>query len=52
MPPSFNPVWGFWMDGAFYFGTPVFAQGAQLGAKSAVSVHLDSGDDVSSWKGP
>ena len=45
--PHSIPVWGFWMDGAFYFGTARSSRKARNLAKNpAVSVHLDSGDDV------
>ena len=45
--PHSIPVWGFWMDGAFYFGTARSSRKARnLAQNPAVSVHLDSGDDV------
>src|ERR1700730_10640230 len=41
------PVWGFWLDGAFYFGTARASRKARnLAHNAAVSIHLDSGDDV------
>ena len=40
-------VWGFWIDGAVYFGTARSSRKARnLAHNPAVSVHLDSGDDV------
>jgi general stress protein 26 len=45
--PHSIPVWGFFIDGAFYFGTSRSSRKARnLSANAAVSVHLDSGDDV------
>ena len=45
--PHSIPVWGFWMEGAFYFGTARSSRKARnLARNPAVSVHLDSGDDV------
>ena len=45
--PHSIPVWGFWIDGAFYFGTARSSRKARnLAQNPAVSVHLDSGDDV------
>lgn len=45
--PHSIPVWGFWIDGAFYFGTARSSRKAQnLAHNPEVSVHLDSGDDV------
>src|ERR1700730_12195147 len=45
--PHSIPVWGFWLDGAFYFGTARTSRKARnLAQNPAVSVHLDSGDDV------
>jgi pyridoxine/pyridoxamine 5'-phosphate oxidase len=45
--PHSIPVWGFWIDGAFYFGTARSSRKARnLVQNPAVSVHLDSGDDV------
>jgi nitroimidazol reductase NimA-like FMN-containing flavoprotein (pyridoxamine 5'-phosphate oxidase superfamily) len=45
--PHSIPVWGFWADGAFYFGTGRSSRkGKNLAHNSAVSVHLESGDDV------
>lgn len=45
--PHSIPVWGFWMDGAIYFGTGQSSRKARnLANNPAVSIHLDSGDDV------
>jgi len=45
--PHSIPVWGFWMDGAIYFGTAQSSRKARnLAHNPAVSIHLDSGDDV------
>jgi hypothetical protein len=45
--PHSIPVWGFWLDGAFYFGTARSTRKARnLAHNSAISVHLESGDDV------
>jgi Pyridoxamine 5'-phosphate oxidase len=45
--PHSIPVWGFWIDGAVYFGTASSSRKARnLAHNPAVSVHLDSGDDV------
>jgi general stress protein 26 len=45
--PHSIPVWGFWMDGALYFGTARASRKAlNLANNPAVSVHLESGDDV------
>jgi general stress protein 26 len=45
--PHSIPVWGFWIDGALYFGTARTSRKSRnLIHNSAVSVHLESGDDV------
>ena len=45
--PHSIPVWGFWIDGALYFGTARSARKSRnLAHNPAVSVHLESGDDV------
>ena len=45
--PHSIPVWGFWVGGAFYFGTARSSRKARNLAKNpAVSVHLESGNDV------
>jgi hypothetical protein len=44
--PHSIPVWGFWIDGALYFGTGRDSRKARnLAHNAAVSIHLDSGDD-------
>lgn len=45
--PHSIPVWGFWIDGALYFGTGRASRKARnLAHNAALSIHLDSGDDV------
>jgi hypothetical protein len=45
--PHSIPVWGFWMDGAVYFGTARASRKSRnLTHNPAISIHLDSGDDV------
>jgi hypothetical protein len=45
--PHSTPVWGLWLDHAFYFGTARSSCKARnLGHDSAVSIHLESGADV------
>jgi len=45
--PHSIPVWGFWLDGALYFGTARSSRKARnLTQNPAISVHLESGDDV------
>lgn len=45
--PHSIPVWGFWIDGTLFFGTARSARKAQnLAHNPAISVHLESGDDV------
>lgn len=45
--PHSIPVWGFWLDGAVYFGTARSTRKARnLARNPAVSIHLESGDDV------
>ncbi|HWI69542.1 MAG TPA: pyridoxamine 5'-phosphate oxidase family protein [Nitrospiraceae bacterium] len=45
--PHSIPVWGFWLDGGLYFGTGRSTRKARnLGHNPAISVHLESGDDV------
>jgi len=45
--PHSIPVWGFWLDGTLYFGTARSSRKARnLAQNAAVSIHLDSGDDV------
>jgi nitroimidazol reductase NimA-like FMN-containing flavoprotein (pyridoxamine 5'-phosphate oxidase superfamily) len=41
------PVWGMWVEDAFYFGTARSSRKARnLVHNPAISVHLESGDDV------
>ncbi|MBZ5679058.1 MAG: pyridoxamine 5'-phosphate oxidase family protein [Acidobacteriia bacterium] len=45
--PHSIPVWGFWIDRAIYFGTARSTRKARnLARNPAVSIHLESGDDV------
>ena len=50
--PHAAPVWGLWLEGAFYFGTsPGSRKGRNLAANPEVAVHLESGDDVVIFEG-
>src|ERR1700739_3377049 len=43
--PHSAPVWGVWVDGAFYFSTdPESWKSRNLKQNPAISVHVDSGD--------
>jgi general stress protein 26 len=45
--PHSIPVWGFWIDGQVIFGTARSSRKAlNLAKNPAISVHLESGDDV------
>jgi hypothetical protein len=45
--PHSIPVWGFWLDGGLCFGTGRSTRKARnLADNPAISVHLESGDDV------
>ena len=45
--PHSIPVWGFWIDHTLYFGTARSSRKAlNLAHNPAISVHLESGDDV------
>jgi general stress protein 26 len=45
--PHSIPVWGFWLDGALYFGSArASCKARNLVQNPAISVHLESGDDV------
>lgn len=45
--PHSIPVWGFWLDGSLYFGTARSTRKARnLAHNPAISIHLESGDDV------
>ena len=43
--PHATPVWGLWVDRAFYFGAGR-RKGRNLAENPNVAVHLESGDDV------
>jgi general stress protein 26 len=51
--PHAAPIWGLWLDGAFYFST---ARGSRKGVNLAENpfavVHLESGDEVVIVEGP
>jgi pyridoxine/pyridoxamine 5'-phosphate oxidase len=45
--PHAAPVWGIWMDDAFFFATDAASRkGRNLAANPRLVVHLESGDDV------
>lgn len=45
--PHATPVWGLWVEGAFYFGVaPTTRKGRNLAQNPNVAVHLESGEDV------
>jgi nitroimidazol reductase NimA-like FMN-containing flavoprotein (pyridoxamine 5'-phosphate oxidase superfamily) len=45
--PHAIPVWGVWLEGALYFSNGATTRtGRNLAANTAVSVHLESGEDV------
>jgi PPOX class probable F420-dependent enzyme len=45
--PHAAPVWGLWLDQAFYFSTdPTSRKGRNLAARPEVAVHLESGDEA------
>ena len=45
--PHAAPVWGVWVDGAFYFeGGPDTRRGRNIAANPAVVVHIEQGDDI------
>lgn len=45
--PHVAPVWGAWVDDAFYFGTErPSVKARNLAANPALALHLESGDDV------
>jgi general stress protein 26 len=45
--PHSMPVWGIWLDGAFYFGSGrESAKTRNLAANPAIVVHLESGDET------
>jgi hypothetical protein len=43
--PHTRPVWGVWLDGAFFFSTGSLAAG-HLSSRPEIIVHLDSGSEV------
>jgi hypothetical protein len=43
--PHSRPVWGVWLDNAFYFSTGSLAA-QNLAAQSEITVHLESGNEV------
>jgi PPOX class probable F420-dependent enzyme len=50
--PHVMPVWGLWMDEAFYFSTDAASRkGRNLAANPSVAVHLESGDEVAILEG-
>ncbi len=50
--PHAAPVWGLWMEEAFFFSTdPTSRKGQNLTARPDVVVHLESGDDVAIIEG-
>jgi nitroimidazol reductase NimA-like FMN-containing flavoprotein (pyridoxamine 5'-phosphate oxidase superfamily) len=50
--PHVAPVWGAWIDGAFYFdGIPTSRWARNLAANPAAAVHLESGEDVAIVEG-
>jgi PPOX class probable F420-dependent enzyme len=45
--PHAMPVWGVWLDDAFYFSSaPSSRKAKNLAANPAIVVHLESGDEV------
>lgn len=45
--PHVVPLWGVWLDGTLYFeGSPETQHGRNIAANPAITVHLESGDDV------
>jgi hypothetical protein len=45
--PHVMPVWGVWVDEAFYFGTDRRSRKARnIASNPAMAVHLESGDEV------
>jgi hypothetical protein len=43
--PHSRPVWGIWLDGAFYFSTGSLAA-QNLTTRPAITIHLESGSEV------
>ncbi len=48
--PHAAPIWGVWLDGAFWFGT-AGQKARNLAHRPEAVVHLDSGDDVVMLRG-
>jgi hypothetical protein len=45
--PHAMPAWAVWLDGALYFdGSPETRRGRNLAENPAISIHLESGDEV------
>ena len=45
--PHAMPAWGTWVDGALYFeGSPETRRARNIASNPAVSIHLESGDEV------
>lgn len=45
--PHAMPAWAAWIDGVLYFdGSPETRRGRNLAANPAITVHLESGDEV------
>ena len=45
--PHVTPLWGVWIDGAFYFdGVPETRWAQNLAENPAMALHLERGDDV------
>jgi hypothetical protein len=45
--PHAAPLWGLWQEGSFFFGTdPSSRKALNIRRNNAVTVHLESGDDV------
>ena len=45
--PHASPIWGAWVDDAFWFeGSPLTRRGKNLAANPAVVVHIERGEDV------
>lgn len=50
--PHVAPLWGAWVDGAFYFdGIPTARWARNLAANPAAALHLESGEDVAIVEG-
>jgi general stress protein 26 len=51
--PHAAPIWGLWLEGAFYFSTARGSRkGKNLAANPFAVVHLESGDEVVTLEGP